>query len=318
MKRTKIIIGSRGSKLAMWQTDFVASQLAKLTALPIEIKKIKTTGDKILDAPLAKIGDKGLFVKEIEIALEKGQIDLAVHSMKDVPTEIPSGLTIGAILKRELPNDVLISQGKTPLKELPEGAVVGTSSLRRKAQLLRLRPDFRFVDLRGNLDTRLRKMESGDFQAMILAAAGIRRLAMIDRITEIISSEVLLPAVGQGAIGVEIREDDKEIHSLVQPLDDHRTRVCVLAERALMKRLQGGCQIPIGALGQVKDGLLHLEALVASLDGNLMVRDKITGEAGEAEQVGVALAERLLSLGADRILQAVRQVRPLEGAREHS
>jgi hydroxymethylbilane synthase len=306
-RRSKIIIGSRGSALALWQTDFVAGELSGLTSLEIEIKKIKTTGDKILDSPLAKIGDKGLFVKEIEHALEKGQIDLAVHSMKDVPTEIPGGLMLGAILKRELPNDVLVSRGKVLLKDLPPGAIVGTSSLRRKAQLLHFRPDFKFVDVRGNLDTRLRKMASGDFDAMILAAAGIRRLGMTDEISEVVSTELLLPAVGQGAIGIEVRKDDEEILKLVKQLGDRATKVCVLAERALMRRLEGGCQIPIGALGVLKNGSLYLEAMVASLDGSMLVRDRVESDQDLSEQAGVVLAEKLLALGADRILKDVRE-----------
>lgn len=306
-RRSKLIIGSRGSALALWQTNFVAGELARLTPLEIEIKKIKTTGDKILDSPLAKIGDKGLFVKEIEHALEKGEVDLAVHSMKDVPTEILTGLMLGAILKRELPNDVLVSLDNVPLKDLPAGSTIGTSSLRRKAQLLYFRPDFKFIDVRGNLDTRLRKMASGDFDAMVLAAAGVRRLSLTENITEMIATSVLLPAVGQGAIGIEIRKDDEEINDLVEQLGDPATRICVLAERALMRRLEGGCQIPIGALGELKNGSLGLEAMVASLDGSKLVRDRTEGDPDESEKVGVVLAEKLLALGADRILKEVRE-----------
>lgn len=306
-KRSKIVIGSRGSMLALWQADHVAGELAKLTSLEIEIRKIKTTGDKILDSPLAKIGDKGLFVKEIEFALERDEVDLAVHSMKDVPTALPAGLMLGAVLQRELPNDVLVSRNRLTLKDLPAGSVIGTSSLRRKAQLLNLRPDFCFVDLRGNLDTRLRKMESGDFDAMILAAAGIRRLGLTEKITEVIPADLLLPAVGQGAIGIETREDDNEINQLVKTLDHFPTRARVLAERALMGRLEGGCQVPIGALATLENGLLHLDAMVASLDGSKLVRDGIEGRPEESEKAGIALAEKLLGLGADQILKEVRE-----------
>lgn len=303
----KIIIGSRGSQLAFWQANYVASFLKERGIDQIEIKKIKTTGDKILDAPLAKIGDKGLFVKEIELALSSGEIDLAVHSMKDVPTEIPSNLKIAAILKREDPRDVLISRDNLSLFSLPPGVAIGTSSLRRKAQLLHLRPDFQMVDVRGNLDTRLRKMAEGQFEAMILSAAGIDRLGWSDRITQRIPSEVCLSAVGQGAIGVEIRKDDLEMGEAVSSLDDFATHIAILAERALMKRLEGGCQVPIGALGQIQDGKLSLQAVVASLDGEKLFRDEITGSSDEAESLGVRLAEKLLEMGADEILREIRE-----------
>jgi len=303
----KIIIGSRGSQLALWQANYVAAFLKKRGIDQIEIKKIKTTGDKILDAPLAKIGGKGLFVKEIELALSRGEIDLAVHSMKDVPTEIPSNLKIAAILKREDPRDVLISRDNLSLFSLPLGTAIGTSSLRRKAQLLHLRPDFQMVDLRGNLDTRLRKMAEGQFEAMILSAAGIDRLGWSDRITQRIPSEVCLSAVGQGAIGIEIRKDDLEMEKVASSLDDFTTHIAILAERALMKRLEGGCQVPIGALGQIRDGKLSLQAVVASLDGKKLFRDEIRGSLDEAESLGVRLAEKLLEMGADEILREIRE-----------
>lgn len=304
--RNKLVLGTRGSALALWQSNFVASRLSDVAGIEIEIKKIRTKGDKILDAPLAKIGDKGLFVKEIENELMKGSIDLAVHSLKDMPTAVPRGLSLGAILEREDPRDALISKSGVGLDQLPPGTTVATSSLRRRAQLLKYRPDLKLVDVRGNLDTRVRKMEEGQFGAIILAAAGLKRMGWEDRITERISPEVSLPAVGQGAIVVEIRENDEFVLSLMKHLDHPRTRGAVLAERALMRRLEGGCQIPIGALGQVEGGVLRLDAMVASLNGSRLVRDHLEGTADSPEDIGVALAERLLKLGADEILAEVR------------
>jgi len=308
----KIVIGSRGSKLALWQTNHVAGLLSKLVSCEIVIEKIKTTGDKILDSPLAKIGGKGLFVKEIEVALSSGTIDLAVHSMKDMPTDIPSDLMIGAVLKREDPRDVLLSRDNVLLKDLPPNAVIGTSSLRRKAQLLKYRPDFSFTDVRGNLDTRLRKMDSGQFDGMILAAAGIKRMGWAERIAEIIPAEISLPAVGQGAIGIEVRKDDSEVRDLVSKLDDKETGICVTAERALMKRLEGGCQVPVGALSRIENGELSLSAMVASLDGKEFVRDVISGSPSDAELLGTQLADNLLAEGAREILAEIRHLAECE------
>lgn len=306
--RKKIIIGSRGSQLALWQANHVATFLQTISTGEIEIKKIKTKGDKILDAPLAKIGDRGLFVKEIETALIEGQIDLAVHSMKDVPTDIPAELEVEAILKREDPHDVLITRNPVSLLNLPLGAVIGTSSLRRKAQLLHVRPDFKIIDVRGNLDTRLRKMAEGQFEAMVLSAAGIYRLGMSDRITERIPSEICLSAVGQGAIGVEIRKDDQEMKEIISQLDHFSTHLAIAAERALMKRLEGGCQIPIGALGEVDGNQLKLQAVIVSLDGEKLFRDEIVGEVTEAETLGRRLADRLLEMGGREILVEIRRM----------
>lgn len=306
LDRRKIIIGSRGSKLALWQTNLVANELKKLVSCEIEIKKIKTTGDKILDSPLAKIGDKGLFVKEIEIALSEGRIDLAVHSMKDMPTDIPSDLTIGAVLKREDSRDVLLSRDSLSLADLPQNAIIGTSSLRRKAQLLRFRSDFSFIDVRGNLDTRLRKMDSGQFDGMILAAAGIKRMGWSERIAEMISPNICLSAVGQGAIGIEIRKSDDDITSLVGQLNDNQTQVCVLAERVLMKYLEGGCQVPIGALAQLKEEKLIMSAMVASLDGKKYIRDEISGDPKKGQFLAIELADKLLAQGAQEILDEIR------------
>lgn len=304
----KIVIGSRGSKLALWQTNHVADLINNLISCEIAIEKIKTTGDKILDSPLAKIGGKGLFVKEIEVALSGGTIDLAVHSMKDMPTDIPSDLMIGAVLKREDPRDVLLSRKNVLLKDLPPNAVIGTSSLRRKAQLLKYRPDFSFTDVRGNLDTRLRKMDSGQFDGMILAAAGIKRMGWAERIAEIISPDISLPAVGQGAIGIEVRKDDSRIRDLVGKLNNEETHICVTAERALMKRLEGGCQVPVGAIARIENGKLTLSAMVASLDGKEFIKDTIFGSPSDAELLGTQLADNLLAEGARKILAEIRHL----------
>ncbi len=302
----KIVVGSRGSKLALWQTNLIISELEKLVSCEIVIKKIKTKGDKILDSPLAKIGDKGLFVKEIEVALCEGKIDLAVHSMKDVPTEIPSDLAIGAVLEREDPRDVLLSRDRLSLTDLSRGAVIGTSSLRRKAQLARFRPDFSFIDVRGNLDTRIRKMDSGQFDGMILAAAGIKRMGWTERIIETISLDVCLPAVSQGAIGIEIRKEDSRISDLVSRLNDEKTETCIRAERALMKQLEGGCQVPVGALARIEGERLMILAMVASLDGRKYVRDTVSGNLSQAEILGIQLGDKLLAGGARAILDEIR------------
>ncbi|MCL5291621.1 MAG: hydroxymethylbilane synthase [Actinobacteria bacterium] len=304
--RRRLILGTRGSALALWQSNHVAARLTCEAGVEVELKKIKTKGDRILDAPLAKIGDKGLFVKEIENELLRGSLDLAVHSLKDMPTGIPAGLSLGAILEREDPRDALISRGGIPLDELPKGVAIGTSSLRRRAQLLKYRPDLKLVDVRGNLDTRVRKIEEGQFDGIILASAGLKRMGWEDRITERISPEVSLPAVGQGAIVVEVREDDAFMGELMKLLDHRETRAATLAERALMKRLEGGCQVPIGALGWLEGGALRLDGMVASLDGARLVRDSLEGDPAAPEDLGVALAERLLELGADDILAEVR------------
>jgi hydroxymethylbilane synthase len=306
IRRNKIVVGTRGSRLALWQAGFVAELIEQRGGVTTELKIIKTKGDKILDAPLAKIGGKGLFVKEIENALLEGKVDVAVHSLKDVPTEVPTGLVIGAVIRREIPQDALISKEGLSLRELPPGSVVGTSSLRRKAQLLNYRPDLKVADVRGNLDTRLRKMEQGQFDAIIVAAAGLYRMGWQDRITELIPTTLMLGAVGQGAICVEIRKDDSRIAQLVKKLDHRETRVATLAERAFLRRLEGGCQIPIGALGVVRDGVLELDGVVANLSGSRLVRDKVKGNPDAPEEVGVKLAELLINEGADKILTEVR------------
>ena len=258
MKKKKVVIGTRGSKLALWQAEWVKSELIKLNPdLTIELNKIKTTGDKILDVPLAKVGGKGLFVKEIEEALLRGEADLAVHSMKDVPTDFPKGLYLAVICKREDPRDAFIApmqNGKFKIqnfKNLPHGATIGTSSLRRSSQLLSIRPDLKIMQLRGNLDTRLRKLDEGQFDAIILAAAGVKRLGWANRITETIEPSISLPAIGQGAVGIECRIDDEFINKLIAPLNHNETSVCVRAERACLKKLEGGCQVPIAAHARI-------------------------------------------------------------------
>src|SRR5512139_1975169 len=269
--KNKIIIGTRGSKLALWQAEWVKSELKKLTpALEVELNKIKTTGDKILDVPLAQVGGKGIFVKEIEEALLNGEADLAVHSMKDVPTEFPEGLHLAVICKREDPRDAFLSQqqGSTfriqSFDQLPEGASVGTSSLRRSCQLLSSRPDLKVMQLRGNLDTRLRKLDEGQFDAIILAAAGVKRLGWAGRITQILDPSISLPAIGQGAVGIECRTSDQFINGLIAPLDHTETSLCVRAERAFLKRLEGGCQVPIAAYAQLRGGKISMDGLVGS------------------------------------------------------
>ncbi len=306
--KQEIVVGTRESKLAMWQTGWVVERIQRVhPEYRYHIKGIRTTGDNILDVALSKIGDKGLFTKELELALFRGEIDMAVHSMKDLPTELPVGLAIGAICQRVHPGDVLFSREGKRLEELPEGALVGTSSLRRCAQLLHYRSDLKMVNLRGNINTRLRKLEEGHFDATVLAFAGVHRMGWDDRITQLIPYEICLPAVGQGAIGVEVRADDEKVRNLVNKIDHLESRLAITAERALLKKLEGGCQIPIGALGTLKNGRLNLEGVVASLDGKELVRTSLVGEAEDAAGIGVRLAEILVQLGAGDILSKLRQ-----------
>lgn len=309
MSKRIIKVGSRESALAMWQTEFVIECMQQKTKdYSFEIVPIKTKGDKILDVALAKVGDKGLFTKELELAMLDGEIDLAVHSMKDMPTVIVDGLTIAAVLKRHDPHDVLLAvSGITSFANLPQGAKVGTSSLRRRAQLLHLRPDLEIHDVRGNLNTRLRKMSEEHFDALVLAAAGVERLGWSEKITEKLDYEVCLPAVSQGAIGVECRSDDAEILALTALVHDEATAVCVRAERALLKTLEGGCQVPIGALAERQDEAIVLRGIVGSLDGQILLKDQQTGSAEDPEQIGTALAQRFLDNGAQQILESIRQ-----------
>ncbi|NLI11868.1 hydroxymethylbilane synthase [Pelotomaculum propionicicum] len=306
MKR-QIIVGTRESRLAMWQACWVVERLTEANPeCSYRIAGIRTQGDNILDVALSKIGDKGLFTKELEYALLRGQIDMAVHSMKDVPTELPEGLSIGAICEREYPGDVLIARDGMKLWELPTGAVIGTSSLRRCAQLLNYRADFKMTDLRGNVQTRLKKLDEAKFDATVLAYAGIHRLGLDDRISQIIPFEICLPAVGQGSVGIEIRDGDKDIQALVGKIDHLATRQAVSAERAFLKKLEGGCQVPIGAHAAVKDNCLRLDGVVASLDGKQLVRSYLEGDAAKAAEIGAKLADRLFCTGAGEILREMR------------
>ncbi|MDP2689289.1 MAG: hydroxymethylbilane synthase [Deltaproteobacteria bacterium] len=309
--KKKLIIGTRGSMLALWQANWVKSELEKrYPGTTVELLKIKTTGDKITDVPLAKVGGKGLFVKEIEEALLEKRAHLAVHSMKDVPTFFPDGLSLRCITEREDPRDAVFSRNHIKLLDLPKRAKVGTSSLRRQAQLLHIRPDFEILQLRGNLDTRMRKLDDGHFDAIILAGAGVKRLGWQDRITELLSPEVSLPAIGQGALGIETRTDDPETNSLVDFFNHPETSYCVRAERALLKRLEGGCQVPIAAYGTLNGAALTLTGLVASPDGKTFVKDAVTGPRENAEAMGVSLAEKLLKMGAYDILKELYEVTP--------
>ena len=306
MKRRRIVIGTRGSKLALRQSLMVKEALENLwEGLEVELSIIKTTGDKITDVPLAKVGGKGLFVKEIEDALLAGSVDLAVHSIKDVPAELPSGLIIGAIPKREDPRDVLVSVSYRSLMDLPQGAVVGTSSLRRTVQIRMLRPDLKVETLRGNLDTRLRKVKEGLFDAVILAAAGIHRMGWHEVIAEYLDPQEFLPAVGQGALGIEIREDDREIAELVSKIHDKTTAFSVTAERSFLRELEGGCQVPIGCHCFVENGTVRLVGMIASLDGATVVRDEIKGRLDEAEMLGRKLAQELRRKGGEEILKSI-------------
>jgi hydroxymethylbilane synthase len=300
-----IRLGSRGSILALWQAEFVKSEIERRTGRAVEITKIKTTGDVILDVPLAKVGGKGLFVKEIEDALLARRIDLAVHSMKDVPTDLPEGLGIVCITKREDPRDAFLSVKYARFEDLPKGAKVGTSSLRRQTQLLGIRPDLSIGQLRGNLDTRIRKMEEGQYDAIILAAAGLRRLGWDGKIRQYLSAELSIPAIGQGALGIEIRTDDARTREAVSFLDDRDTSLAVRAERGFLKRLEGGCQVPIAAYGRVEGNTVRLAGLVGRPDGSEILRAERSGSVADPESIGVALAEELLSRGGRRILDEV-------------
>lgn len=305
-QRAALVLGTRASKLALQQSEWFQSRIHEVAPdVRVTLKKIQTSGDKIVDVPLAKIGGKGLFVKEIEEALLAGEIDLAVHSMKDVPAQLPEGLDILCVPLREDPRDALISRDGRPFKDLPQGARVGTSSLRRQSQLLNARPDIRIEMLRGNLDTRLRKLREGQFDAIVLAAAGLRRLAWADQITEYLDPRVSLPAIGQGALGIEGRSEDQFVRSVLNRLNDRPTQTTVTAERALLHRLQGGCQVPIAAHGTLTADQLSLEGLVASVDGKTIIRDRIQGMSRDAHALGVQLAERLLARGADKILREI-------------
>ena len=303
MTHQVIRIATRHSLLAMWQANYVKAELLKHhTNLTVEILAMKTQGDKILDTPLAKIGGKGLFVKELEIALLEGRADIAVHSMKDVPVDFPEGLGITVICEREDPRDAFVSNNYQSVQALPQGATVGTSSLRRQAQLRELRPDLQVKDLRGNVQTRLRKLDEGQYDAILLAAAGLIRLELQDRIACYIEPEQSLPAVGQGAVGIECRLDDLQTIALLKPLEDEKTRVRVAAERAMNLALEGGCQVPIGSFALLEGDQLFLRGLVGSVNGKKIIRKEIRGHKDDAEQMGLTLAKELLDCGAKEIL----------------
>ncbi|KUE78559.1 porphobilinogen deaminase [Aeromonas schubertii] len=299
-------IATRKSPLALWQANFVKAQLEAIHPdLQVELVPMSTQGDKILDTPLAKVGGKGLFVKELETAMLEGRADIAVHSMKDVPVEFPEGLGLHTICEREDPRDAFVSNHFATLDALPLGAVVGTSSLRRQCQLRASRPDLEIRDLRGNVNTRLAKLDAGEYDAIILAAAGLKRLEMAHRITAFIEPEQSLPANGQGAVGIECRLNDDAVKALLAPLEHTETRTRVLTERAMNRALQGGCQVPIGAYALVEGDQIWLRGLVGSPDGSQMLHDEIRGPLADGESLGEALAERLLAAGADRILAEV-------------
>ena len=299
-------IATRQSPLALWQANYVKDRLQQLYPdLTIELVPMVTKGDVILDSPLAKIGGKGLFVKELENALLMKEADIAVHSMKDVPMQFPEGLGLAVICQREDPRDAFVSHSYRTFAELPQGAVVGTSSLRRQCQLKALRPDLDIRSLRGNVGTRLSKLDNGDYDAIILASAGLIRLGLADRIASFIDVEQSLPAAGQGAVGIECRTDDMQVQALLAPLADAETTYCVRAERAMNNHLQGGCQVPIGGYAVLQQGQLYLRALVGDIDGSRIIRAEGKSPVENAEALGVQIAEQLLAQGADKILQAI-------------
>jgi len=305
--REKLVIGTRGSKLALWQSEYIKGLVEEITGLPVELKIIKTTGDKILDVPLAKVGGKGLFTKELEVELMAGTVDLCVHSMKDVPTELPEGLGIAAMPPRVDPRDAIVSGAGYSLESLPQGAKVGTSSLRRIAQVRALRPDVQIVDVRGNLDTRMRKAENGEVDVVILASAGITRMGWADRITGYIPTEQMVSAVGQGAIGIEIRENDEFMMDVMDKIGDGPTMLCVTAERVVMNKLEGGCQVPIGAYAQLDGDTLVMDAVVGSVAGDRILRAHLEGPASQPIELGEKIVAELLELGADAILAEIRE-----------
>ncbi|MEI8208633.1 MAG: hydroxymethylbilane synthase [Methylococcales bacterium] len=306
MAKKIIRIATRQSPLALWQAEHVAALLVEaFPNVTTELVKMVTRGDKILDAPLAKVGGKGLFVKELEQGMLEGTADIAVHSMKDVPIEFPDGLHLAAILDREDPTDAFVSNQYASLNELPANARIGTSSLRRECQLKERLPNAEVIPLRGNVNTRLAKLDAGDYDAIILASAGLKRLGMAGRITESLATEISLPAVGQGAIGIECRVDDDEINQMLATLHDAQTGLCVTAERAMNTRLNGGCQVPIAGFAQIQGQKIFMRGLVGNPDGSVLYRAERTGDIEQSEELGRAIAEDLLALGADKILHAL-------------
>ncbi|PMP76408.1 MAG: hydroxymethylbilane synthase [Sulfurihydrogenibium sp.] len=303
----KVRIGTRKSQLALWQANYIADLLKKNANVEVELVKITTSGDKILDVPLAKIGGKGLFVKEIEEAMLKGEIDIAVHSLKDVPTQLPEGLGIVAITKREDPRDAFLSVKYKSIHELPSGAVIGTSSLRRKTQIIKLRKDLQIKDLRGNVDTRIRKLEEGQYDAVILAYAGLKRLGLEEKVSYIFSPEEMIPAVCQGFLGIEARLNDEKIKDLLKHLNDEESFIRATAERSFLKTLEGGCQVPLGAYCEISDGIIKISGFIADLEGKRFLKEvlqeKLTNEPlKQAEDLGKKLANMLLDKGGKEIL----------------
>lgn len=307
MKKT-LKIATRQSPLALWQAEYIRDRLEQLhPQLQVELVTFVTQGDKILDTPLAKIGGKGLFVKELEAALMDGRADLAVHSMKDVPMQLPEGLELAVICEREDPFDAFVSNNYEKFEDLPQGAKLGTSSLRRKSQILKQRPDLEVIDLRGNVGTRLSKLDAGQYDAIILASAGLKRLGLSERIRHSLTAEVSLPAVGQGALGLECRSNDQEILDLIMPLMHAETNACVRAERAFNAYLEGGCQVPIAGFATLDNQTLSLEGRVGSADGQTLLRSNVQGAPEDAEKLGVQLAQNLLQQGAGELLKALYQ-----------
>ena len=306
MTQKTVRIATRKSALALWQAEYVKAKLEHFhPGINVELVPMTTKGDIILDTPLAKVGGKGLFVKELEVAMLENRADIAVHSMKDVPVEFPEGLGLEIICPREDPRDAFVSNTINSLADLPHGAIVGTSSLRRQCQIKAMRPDLTIRDLRGNVNTRLKKLDNGEYDAIILAAAGLIRLEMPERIREYIAPEVMLPANGQGAVGIECRNDDEVIKTLLAPLGCEETRIRVVAERAMNRALEGGCQVPIGSYAVLEDQQLYLRGLVGAIDGSEILTSEVHGNISDAEQLGNQLAEALLAKGADKILRQV-------------
>jgi hydroxymethylbilane synthase len=306
LDKKTIRIATRKSPLALWQAEHVAALLESIfPGIKTELVKMTTQGDKILDAPLAKIGGKGLFVKELEIGMLEGTADIAVHSMKDVPVEFPEGLHLGAILSREDPTDAFVSNRYASLTDLPPNARIGTSSLRRQCQIKALYPNAEILTLRGNVNTRLAKLDAGDYDAIILASAGLKRLGLAERITQRLDTQISLPAIGQGAIGIECRINDAELNDMLSKLHDNETGLCVAAERAMNARLSGGCQVPIAGFAEISGGQLFMRGLVGSPDGSQIYRSEFCGELEQPETIGQKIAEDLLAQGADKVLQAL-------------
>lgn len=306
MKKNSIKIGTRGSKLALTQSSMIGEIIGKeYPDIDVDLVIIKTKGDKIIDSPLSKIGGKGLFVKEIEEALLESRVDIAVHSIKDVPAELPDGLGIPFFPEREDPSDAFLSVKYSRLDDLPGGAKVGTGSLRRSSQLLNIRPDIDIVPIRGNVDTRIKKLESGELDAILLAASGLNRLGLSSRIKQLLPPLDFIPAVGQGALGLEVRTDDAECNKILEFLNHPETALAVRAERAFLNRLEGGCQVPIGAHALIEGNQIIIHGMVSETDGSMIIRDNLTGSCEDPEQAGETLAERLLSRGADKILAEV-------------